>query len=103
LLVRIQVPEHEIGDVGVGNPVRLKVRAYPDRIFQGVVSKIGAEGEPDQHQQVTYRVELTIENPDTLLRPGMGAFARIDFGRWMIGRILSHKIKRALRPELWML
>ena len=34
---------------------------------------------------------------------GMTAFARIDFGRQMIGRILLHKIKQALRPELWML
>jgi putative peptide zinc metalloprotease protein len=103
LLVRIQVPEREIGDVRVGHPVRLKARSYPDRIFRGVVSKIGGESELDQHQQATYRVELTIENGDGLLRPGMTAFARIDFGRQMIGRILLHKIKQALRPELWML
>jgi hypothetical protein len=33
----------------------------------------------------------------------MTAFARIDFGRQMIGQILLHKTKQALRPELWML
>jgi putative peptide zinc metalloprotease protein len=103
LLARIQVPEREIGDVRAGNPVRLKIRAYPDRVFTGVISKIGAEGELDQQQQMTYRIELVIENPDGLLRPGMGAFARIDFGRWRLGRILAHKIKQTLRPELWML
>jgi multidrug resistance efflux pump len=103
LLVRIQVPEREIGDVRVGHPVRLKTRSYPDHIFRGVVSKIGGESEQDQYNQATYRVELTIENSDGLLRPGMTAFARIDFGRQMIGRILLHKLKQALRPELWML
>jgi putative peptide zinc metalloprotease protein len=103
LLVRIQVPEREIGDVRVGHPVRLKARSFPDRVFRGRVSKIGGESEQDQYQQATYRVELTIENSDGLLRPGMTAFARIDFGRQMIGRILLHKIKQALRPELWML
>jgi hypothetical protein len=52
---------------------------------------------------VVYRVEMVIENTYDLLRPGMTAFARIDFGRWMIGRILLHKLRQALRPEMWMI
>jgi multidrug efflux pump subunit AcrA (membrane-fusion protein) len=103
LLARIQVPEAEIGDVRVGDPVRLKARAFPDQLFRGVVSKIGGESEPDEHRRTTYRVELTVENRAGLLRPGMTAFARIDFDRQVIGRILLHKLKQALRPELWML
>jgi multidrug efflux pump subunit AcrA (membrane-fusion protein) len=97
------VPERQIGDVRVGYPVRLKTAAFPDRRFLGRVSKMGDESEPDQYSQRTYRVELIIENSDGLLRPGMTAFARIDFGRQMIGRILLHKAKQLLRPELWML
>ncbi len=103
LLLRVQVPEREIGDIRVGHGVRLKTRAFPDRVFRGTVSKIGGESETDQAGQATYRVELTIENEEGLLRPGMTAFARIDFDRQMIGRILLHKIRQALRPELWML
>jgi hypothetical protein len=37
------------------------------------------------------------------LRPGMTAFARIGFGRRMIVGILLHKLRQALRPELWMI
>ena len=103
LLVRIQVPEREIGDIRVGHPVRLKARAFPDQTFYGTVTKIGGESENDQSGQTIYRVELTVENAEGMLRPGMTAFARIDFDRQMIGRILLHKIKQALRPELWML
>ncbi|MFN0087259.1 MAG: HlyD family efflux transporter periplasmic adaptor subunit [Blastocatellia bacterium] len=103
LLVRIQVSEREIGDIRTGHPVRLKVRSDPDRVFRGIVSKIGGESEPDRNDQPSYRVELTIENPAGLLRPGMTAFARIDFDRRAIGSILLHKMKQALRPELWML
>jgi multidrug efflux pump subunit AcrA (membrane-fusion protein) len=103
LLLRIRVPEREIGDVRLGYPVRLKARSFPDQVFRGVVSKIGSESELDEHNQATYRVELTIDNSEGLLRPGMTAFARIDFGRQMVWRILLHKIKQALRPELWML
>ncbi|MDQ3665493.1 MAG: HlyD family efflux transporter periplasmic adaptor subunit [Acidobacteriota bacterium] len=103
LLARIQLPEREIGDVRVAHHVRLRVRAYPNREFHGVVSKIGGEAERDEHNQTTYRVELSIENAEGLLRPGMTAFARIDFGRQMIGQILVHKVKQLLRPEMWML
>ncbi len=83
--------------------MRLKVRAFPNRTFRGEVSKIGGESEPDQNQQAAYRVELKIENADGLLRPGMTAYARIEFDRQMVWRILLRKIKQALRPELWML
>jgi multidrug resistance efflux pump len=103
LLLRVNVPEREIGDVRSGAPVRLKTRAYPDRTFHGTVSKIAGESEPDSKNQTTYRVELTIENGEGLLRPGMTAFARIDFDRQMIAQILLHKIRQTLRPELWML
>lgn len=103
LLARIQLPEREIGDVRVADRVRLRVRAYPDRVFHGVVSKIGGESERDEHNQTTYRVELAIDNEEALLRPGMTAFARIDFGRRIIGQILIHKAKQLLRPEAWML
>jgi multidrug resistance efflux pump len=103
LLARIEVSEREIGDVRAGHPVRLKAGAWPDHVFRGEVAKIGGESETGPDHRVTYRVELVIENPDGLLRPGMTAFARIDFDRRMIGSILFHKLRQALRPELWML
>ncbi|MBI1765117.1 MAG: HlyD family efflux transporter periplasmic adaptor subunit [Acidobacteria bacterium] len=107
LLLRIQVPEREIGDVRAGLPVRLKVRAFPAQTFTGTVSKLGSESERDEQGQAAWRVELTIENQDgqagLLLRPGMTAFARIDYGRQAIGRILAHKFVQVLRPELWLL
>jgi multidrug resistance efflux pump len=100
--VRIHVPEREIGDVKEGAEVRLKTRALPDRIFAGRVEKIGGEAEPDENKQMTYRVELLVDNKDGALKPGMTAFARISFGRRAVGWILWHKLKQALRPELWL-
>jgi multidrug efflux pump subunit AcrA (membrane-fusion protein) len=83
--------------------VRLKVRALPAQTFTGTVSKLGSESERDEQGQAVWRVELTIENQDGLLRPGMTAFARIDYGRQAIGRIFIHKLRQTLRPELWLL
>ncbi len=102
LRVRIQIPEREIGDVKEGANVRLKTRALVDRVFQGRVEKIGSEAEADENKQLTYRVELIVDNKDGALKAGMSAFARIDFGRQTVGWILLHKIKQALRPELWL-
>jgi putative peptide zinc metalloprotease protein len=103
LLVRVQAPEQAMGDIASGNLVRVKTRAFPDRVFRGAVSKIGGESELDPDGQRTYRVELTIQNPQGLLRPGMTVFARVDFGRRMVGWLLAHKLRQALRPEMWML
>src|SRR5262249_53374405 len=103
LLVRVQVPEQVLEDVSVGQGVRVKTRAFPDRLFYGVVSRIGGEGELDSNQQRSYRVELTIQNKDGWLRPGMTVFARIDFGRRIIAWLAVHKLKQSLRPEVWML
>ncbi len=102
LRVRIQVPEREIGDVKEGAVVRLLTRAMPDQVFQGKVEKIGSVAELDENKQPTYRVEMIVDNTDGLLKPGMTAFTRIGFGRKTIGWILLHKIKQALRPELWL-
>jgi Cu(I)/Ag(I) efflux system membrane fusion protein len=103
LLVRIQVPEREIGSLRLGQPVRLKARAFPGQIFRGQVRRIGGSAEADASGQPTYRIELTIENPDGQLMPGMTAFARIDVARWSVGRVLMYTVGSLLRPELWML
>jgi putative peptide zinc metalloprotease protein len=103
LLARVQVPEQALGDIGVGLRVRLKTRAYPDRLFHAVVSRIGGESELDANGQRSYRAELTVHNTEGLLRQGMTVFVRIDFGRYPIGWLVAHKLKQALRPEIWIL
>jgi multidrug resistance efflux pump len=103
LLAIIQVPERHIGDIRIGASVRVKPRAFPDKVFHGVVSRIGNQSELDENRQVTYRVELSVRNDRDLLRPGMTIFARIDFGRYPAVWILAHKLRQALKPEVWML
>src|SRR5688500_8460101 len=99
----VQGQEQAIGDIASDMVVRVKARAFPDQVFRGKVWKIGAESEQDGNGQRSYRVELTIQNPERILKPGMSVFARIDFGRHPIAWVLCHKLKQALRPELWML
>jgi len=52
----------------VGEPVAVKVMAYPDHVFRGEVSKIYASVDPNSHRG-TIRSE--IRDPQNELRPGM--------------------------------
>jgi membrane fusion protein, heavy metal efflux system len=52
----------------VGQPVDVKVMAYPDRVFRGKISKIYENVDPNTHR-VTIRSEIA--DPRNELRPGM--------------------------------
>ena len=101
-LLRVDVSEREISDVRLNSPVRFKLKTLPGRVFSGQVSKINAEPMVNQQGQKFYPVEVSVENSDGLLRPGMSGFARISFGRQAVGLTLAQKVWHALRPELWL-
>jgi membrane fusion protein, heavy metal efflux system len=62
------VIESEIPLFHIGQPVEVKVMAYPDRAFHGKIFKIYAAVDPDTHR-ATIRSEIT--DPRNELRPGM--------------------------------
>src|SRR5271167_425179 len=62
------IPESESASLHVGQPVAVKVMAYPDRAFKGKVSKVYEAVDPNTHR-VTIRSE--IPDPKNELRPGM--------------------------------
>jgi putative peptide zinc metalloprotease protein len=101
-LLKIDVNERDIASVRLDSPVRFKLKTVPGRTFTGRVSKINAEGVPNQNGQRFYPVEVMIENSEGILRPGMTGFARISFGRQSIGLIAAEKLWQSLRPELWL-
>ncbi len=60
--------ESDIPLYRVGQPVAVKVMAYPDRVFQGKISKVYASVDPTTHR-ATIRSEIA--DPRNELRPGM--------------------------------
>jgi cobalt-zinc-cadmium efflux system membrane fusion protein len=71
------VIESDIPLFHLGQSVQVKVMAYPNRVFQGRVSKIYAMVDPNTHR-VTIRSEIA--DPKDELRPGMLAnfIIRVD-------------------------
>ena len=62
------VNESEIPLFHLGQPLHVKVMAYPNRVFKGTVSKIYATVDPNNHR-ATIRSEIA--DPKDELRPGM--------------------------------
>ena len=78
LRVRLQVPEKVAAYVAVGQPVSVRVDSYPDRSFEGKVSRINPSVDP---QTRSFDVEALLDNKEGALKPGFFAKATIASSR----------------------
>lgn len=85
--VRALIDEIDIGKISIGQEVTLKVSAYRDKKFLGVVSKIEPMSKVDQNV-TTFPVLIDIENKENLLLIGMNTDVEIE--------ILNEKVAIAL-------
>lgn len=67
------VTEVDLGKIKIGQEATVQVRSYPDRPFKGSVSKISPVLDPLTRMA---EVEVLIDNPEHLLKPGM--FGRVE-------------------------
>ncbi|MBV8206849.1 MAG: efflux RND transporter periplasmic adaptor subunit [Acidobacteria bacterium] len=72
------VPEPDMPLFRQGQPVAVKVIAYPERVFHGVISKIYSSVDPVTHRGT---VRSEIADPRNELRPGMLADFSIRVGK----------------------
>lgn len=81
----VYIPENQIGRVQVGQTAEVTVDSFPRRIFEGEVTTIAREAEftprnvqtEEERVNLVFAVQVTIPNPDHLLKPGMPADAVI--------------------------
>jgi cobalt-zinc-cadmium efflux system membrane fusion protein len=76
------VPETDSASVKVGQAVQVSVMAYPDQVYQGRLTTVGATVDPTLH---TLAVRSEIEDPRHELRPGMFAQFVIETASPMSG------------------
>jgi putative peptide zinc metalloprotease protein len=99
----IAMPEQEIADIAVGEPVRLKARGYPGETFSGTVMAIApaASDRQDLAESKILRVRTLIENRSMLLRSEMTGNAKIYCGKRSILELVTRRIVRYIRVEFW--
>ncbi|HMM47319.1 MAG TPA: efflux RND transporter periplasmic adaptor subunit [Thiobacillaceae bacterium] len=79
--VRVYIPENQIGRIRLGAGARIRVDTYPDREFAGRVSYVASEAEftpknvqtQEERVKLVFAVNVTAENRDGTLKPGMPA------------------------------
>lgn len=74
--VVIQIPEKDIFSIAQGQSIPFTVQPLPDRIFEGTVTFVAAQAD---RRNNAFRTEITVDNADATLRPGM--IAQIEFHR----------------------
>jgi HlyD family secretion protein len=120
ITAEIAVSEKEIGDIRISQPVALKARAYPERIFSGKVTEIATTAQgaaaaastakapvaPTSLAEAaktanTILVTTEIDNSAELLKPGMTGMAKIYCGKRRIADLMMRRLSRTFRVEFW--
>ncbi|HET7103879.1 MAG TPA: efflux RND transporter periplasmic adaptor subunit [Terracidiphilus sp.] len=74
--VKGKVDEADIAHVYLGQPARIKVESFRDRVFSGKVTKIAPLG-VEKDNVTTFEVRVSIDNPGGELKANMTANAEI--------------------------
>ncbi|WP_442679210.1 efflux RND transporter periplasmic adaptor subunit [Sphingomonas sp. ASY06-1R] len=87
--LQVKVDEADVGELHAGEPATFTVDAYPNQTFPATVTRVdlGANATPAINSAgttattsttvVAYTAELSVANPNLLLKPGMTATASI--------------------------
>jgi membrane fusion protein YbhG len=83
--VTIYVPGGELGQFSIGQPINVRVDAFPDRVFPGSIVSISDTAEytprnvrtPNERMKLVYAMKIKIDNPDHVLKPGLQAEAEV--------------------------
>ncbi len=77
IYVDFLLPQQSLDKIKVGQPTKLKVDTYPDKIFSGKITAINPKVEASSRN---VQVRATLANPEHKLLPGMFATVDIDVG-----------------------
>ncbi len=76
MILEVSIDEADIGQVKAGQHVMFTVDAYPERKFPGTITLVRYNATTSSNV-VTYTTDISVDNDDFLLRPGMTATATI--------------------------
>jgi RND family efflux transporter MFP subunit len=74
VLIEVGVPEKNIDRIKKGQKASVNFDAIPGKIFEGKVTQVAVSSLPDIR---LFKVEITVENPKLIVKPGMTAVSTI--------------------------
>ncbi len=75
--LEVGLSDREVVSVRAGQPVEVRLQAYPERRFQGRILRVGAASD---ERTKRFPVEVELDNPQGALLPGMVARAEVGLG-----------------------
>ena len=84
--VKIYVATEQLGRIRLGQAAKVKIDAYPDRLFRGEIKEISQNAEYTPRQSITQReranmvfaVKVKIDNAEEFMKPGLPADVVIE-------------------------
>ena len=81
LTITVYIPENRYGEVKLGDQAAVSVDSFPNQSFEATVTRIADQAEftprnvqtAEGQQTTVFAVELSVQNPSGLLKPGMPA------------------------------
>ena len=68
------LPERSLAKLAIGQTVRVRVQAYPDQLFEGVIAAITPAVDVGTR---SIKIRADLSNPDEKLQPGMFAYVEV--------------------------
>jgi hypothetical protein len=101
--VAIPITDNYLEYVKMNAGVRLRVRTYPDRIFEGTVSHIAQSADNAEYDddRARFFIHAVVDNSDAILRDGMSGYAKIACGTASLYTIIMDRIRGFIRVEFW--
>ena len=111
LIIRVNLNEVDIAKVAVGQPVRITLDAYPQKLFTGRVSFVSPSAELVEKIKV-FKVEITLDELGAHFKTGMSANVEIlgekrdkaisiplEALQRREGETISYRLKPNLKPQ----
>ena len=111
LIIRVNLNEVDIAKVHVGQPARITLDAYPQKVFTGKVSFVAPSAELIEKIKV-FKVEISLDELSDAFRTGMSANVEIlgekrdkavsiplEALQKRDGKTVSYRLKTGLKPQ----
>jgi multidrug efflux pump subunit AcrA (membrane-fusion protein) len=98
--VVIEVDEHDMAGLEPGKSGHLIIAAFPQTSFAVVIDQVVPVAVSAEVSNF-FRVEASLDEPSSLLRPGMRGVARVEMGRRNMLWIWTHTVIDRIRLWLW--
>ncbi|HSD71313.1 MAG TPA: efflux RND transporter periplasmic adaptor subunit [Thermoanaerobaculia bacterium] len=73
MVVNGRVPEPDMHNLAIGQPVRVTLDAFPEKALTGVLRSVGSVGASEKNDSRSFPVTIALDQTDPRFRPGMVA------------------------------